>query len=893
MRVVAILASYNEERYIVGCLEYLFSQGVEAYLIDNSSTDRTPEIAERYLGRGLIGIETFPRESGTYRWRPILERKEELAATLDADWFMHADPDEIRLPPRSGITLAEAFAEVDGKGYNAVNFFEYTFVPTREEPDHDHPNFLSTMRHYYPFARSFPFQVKAWKKQPVRVALAKSGGHRVSFPNQLIYPESFKMRHYPFLSVEHALAKYLGRSYDPEELRRGWHGWRSRLAAERAQLPSQTGLNVYTSDDELDPSNPRTEHVTQSWVRLEEAPEDKRTSTPVSRTGGSAASARRDLPTSSPPSRSAARGRARRVITRLGGRAGRMRQALATRRRLAESERRILRAVGDPPDITFLTERGNLGDHLIHAGMRRLLGGLPYREVKVWPTKDGFHGLDDLGGHTALIAGGGGWCEPFHALWPKALPLIEEHFERVIVLPSTVDVSFGPVREALAKTKAIFFAREEESYRQLQGLCETEIAHDTAFFYDFAPYRGCRGKGVLRAYRTDNEAAGGPIPPGNDDISITCHTLDEFLWRIARHEAVETDRAHVMIAAAMLGKRVRYRASNYHKLPAIATHSLRGFPVERMADEGPRTAARRVASRRRADAPPSPFIVGVGRSGTTLLRLMLDAHPELAIPPETHFIPRAMRACERASNEGRNPRRAFLRALTTVETWPYHRLDEEQLRQRIETLDPFDLGGALRAFYELYAERFGKRRWGDKTPLYVRHMGMIRGLLPEARFVHVIRDGRDVALSYKGVWFGPNSVEETAERWVAWIEGARRQAQSLGESYLEVFYEDLVTDPEATLRRVCEFLELPWDPAMLRYHETASERMSEIDTDVLGPDGSLVVSGEERKAIHALTGSPPRKDRIGRWKTEMPQVDRERFESIAGGMLRELDYEIG
>src|SRR3712207_8599948 len=98
MRVVAILAAYNEERFLAGCLEHLFEQGVDAYLIDNESTDRTVEIAERYLGRGLIGIENIPRAAGVFSWRPIIRRKEELAATLEADWFMHADPDEIRLP---------------------------------------------------------------------------------------------------------------------------------------------------------------------------------------------------------------------------------------------------------------------------------------------------------------------------------------------------------------------------------------------------------------------------------------------------------------------------------------------------------------------------------------------------------------------------------------------------------------------------------------------------------------------------------------------------------------------------------------------------------------------------------------------------------------------------
>jgi glycosyltransferase involved in cell wall biosynthesis len=266
MRVVAILAAYNEERFIAGCLEHFFEQGVEAYLIDNCSTDRTVAIAERYLGRGLVGIETFPRAK-VHKWQQILERKEELAATLEADWFMHVDPDEIRLPPRSNRTLAQAFAEVDELGYNAVNFMEFVFVPTREAPDHDHPRFQQTMRWYYPFQRSFPewrpHRRNAWKRQAEKVDLAGRGGHRVRFPGLRLYPQFFKMRHYIFLSVPHALCKYMNRKQDPAASQRGWASTRAGLTPEKIRLPSQKELRLFTSDDELDPSNPETRHI---WV---------------------------------------------------------------------------------------------------------------------------------------------------------------------------------------------------------------------------------------------------------------------------------------------------------------------------------------------------------------------------------------------------------------------------------------------------------------------------------------------------------------------------------------------------------------------------------------------------------------------------------------------------
>ena len=258
MRVVALLAAYNEERFIGGCLAHLVAQGVESYLIDHSSTDRTVEIAESYRGRGLIGIERVPRGQPP-SWREILERKEELARELDAEWFLHADPDEVRLPPRQGITLAEALAEVDHLGYNAVSFQEFTFVPWREEPDHDHPRFRETMRRYYPCLAQSPDQVKAWKRQE-RVDLVSTGGHHVRFPGLHLYPEPFPMRHYLFLSVEHAIRKYCLRGWDPAEVADGWHVRRAALRPEHITLLPERELRAYVADADLDASHPWTSH---------------------------------------------------------------------------------------------------------------------------------------------------------------------------------------------------------------------------------------------------------------------------------------------------------------------------------------------------------------------------------------------------------------------------------------------------------------------------------------------------------------------------------------------------------------------------------------------------------------------------------------------------------
>jgi glycosyltransferase involved in cell wall biosynthesis len=273
MRVVAVLAAYNEERFIAGCLEHLIRHGIEVYLIDNASTDETVAIARRYLGRGLIDIESFPRW-GQYSWRPILERKEQIAAALDADWFMHVDADEIRLPPRSDRSLTQAFAEVEEQGYNAVNFLEFAFTPTHEAPDHDHPHFQETMRNYYPFVPPvYPNRLNAWKRQPDPVELAWSGGHQVRFPGLRMYPQWFPMRHYLFLSVPHAIRKYVERLYDQAEVEAGWHRARAKLRLEMIKLPGQADLRPYLSDDQLDASNPRPHHYLfdEAWIARQES----------------------------------------------------------------------------------------------------------------------------------------------------------------------------------------------------------------------------------------------------------------------------------------------------------------------------------------------------------------------------------------------------------------------------------------------------------------------------------------------------------------------------------------------------------------------------------------------------------------------------------------------
>jgi Sulfotransferase family len=299
--------------------------------------------------------------------------------------------------------------------------------------------------------------------------------------------------------------------------------------------------------------------------------------------------------------------------------------------------------------------------------------------------------------------------------------------------------------------------------------------------------------------------------------------------------------------------------------------------------------AARIRRRPEPGGPPSPFVVGVGRSGTTLLRLMLDSHPELAIPPETGFVPDVIRACGRRGTDAA----AVVGLLREQRSWGDFDLDEAELQRRIASAPRTDAASALRALYGLYAEGQGKPRWGDKTPAYVKRMPMIERALPEARFVHVIRDGRDVALSRaRRAIREPAPPERAAETWRNRILRARDQAGRL-DHYLEVRYEDLVTDTESTLRRVASAIELEWDPAMLRYHEHAWERLAEISRDLPAKGSKAERPGAERAAAHALAKEPPAPDRIAAWREGMDEPDRAAFESVAGDLLAELGYEVG
>jgi Sulfotransferase family len=269
----------------------------------------------------------------------------------------------------------------------------------------------------------------------------------------------------------------------------------------------------------------------------------------------------------------------------------------------------------------------------------------------------------------------------------------------------------------------------------------------------------------------------------------------------------------------------------------------------------------------------APLIVlGVSRSGTTLLRVMLDRNSELAIPDESFFIPQL------ADRHGRriDPERFVddLRRLPAIRDWGVP-LDDVRRRLRPE----LPLGEAIAAVYEAYAAREGKRRWGDKTPMYMRHLGLLDRLFPDAEYVHLIRDGRDAAVSFlampegisAGAWAKPRSVAEFGCEWRREVTAARRLGARVGPArYHELRYEALVEDPERELRRICAFAGLSFDSGML---EGAGESPS-------------AAKPHQQRLKQAPTG------RVRDWRTELDEADERAFEDLAGDLLAELGYEV-
>jgi glycosyltransferase involved in cell wall biosynthesis len=201
---------------------------VGVYVLDNWSTDDTVGIAERFAGRGLLGLERFPPHGppASFDLRAILTRVEEVALHLEADWVVLHDADERRRTPWPAVGLRDGLYHVDQQGYTAIDHVTLNFWPTDDgyEPSRDVEDYFA----YFEFS-DHPghfHQRRAWKNLGRRVALAASAGHDVQFPGRRVYPFKFLLKHYPIRSQAHGERKVRherAARYSREERALGWH----------------------------------------------------------------------------------------------------------------------------------------------------------------------------------------------------------------------------------------------------------------------------------------------------------------------------------------------------------------------------------------------------------------------------------------------------------------------------------------------------------------------------------------------------------------------------------------------------------------------------------------------------------------------------------------------
>ncbi|QIN82489.1 hypothetical protein GBA63_07400 [Rubrobacter tropicus] len=273
---------------------------------------------------------------------------------------------------------------------------------------------------------------------------------------------------------------------------------------------------------------------------------------------------------------------------------------------------------------------------------------------------------------------------------------------------------------------------------------------------------------------------------------------------------------------------------------------------------------------------PHVFIVGCARSGTTLLQRLVDAHPDLSVTPSMHWVRDLFR--ERGFKRPEDPvPPTLVSALVAHPRFSRLGLDPGRVAALAgpETTH-LDL---LSGIFGLYGEASHKPLVGNKTAPFVRRIPELHALWPKARFVHIIRDGRDVCLSILD-WestpgaagryssWGEDPISTTALWWRRKVLLGREGGAGIEPGlYRETFYESLVSDPAGECRRLCDFLGIPYEEAMLRF----VERRSDPDLERAHP--TMPVTAGLRD-----------------WRAQMPREAVERFEAVAGDLLEDLGY---
>jgi hypothetical protein len=256
--------------------------------------------------------------------------------------------------------------------------------------------------------------------------------------------------------------------------------------------------------------------------------------------------------------------------------------------------------------------------------------------------------------------------------------------------------------------------------------------------------------------------------------------------------------------------------------------------------------------------------------------MMLDGGSELWIPYESHFITRLHRKLrDGADFSSPSFRRELVRTILEDE---YRKgWDVDVSMEEIDLDACRDLGSTVDTIYSAHMVKAGKTRWGDKSPSYVMQADVLNELFPESQFVHIVRDGRDVARSVVRMFWGPDDYISALREWTRKVELVERMLRMLPpERHMTMRYEDLVAEPEGMLRAVCGFLGMDYEDSMLGYTDRAVSKV-----------------GGRVNAHHAHLLEKPRKDLAQRWRREMGGIDQAIAHEVAGPMLNAYGYETG
>ena len=269
------------------------------------------------------------------------------------------------------------------------------------------------------------------------------------------------------------------------------------------------------------------------------------------------------------------------------------------------------------------------------------------------------------------------------------------------------------------------------------------------------------------------------------------------------------------------------------------------------------------------------FIVSAPRSGSTMLRLILDANPNLAVPPPDWLFdlvyPYLYSYGDLARPDNLRALAEDMLATPTVSKWPV----KPSAQQLVEASTQADFAGLYGALHRIYAQSERKKRWGEKTPRNSFWMDEIRNLYPGAQFIHIVRDGRDQAIDISDSLLWPYSVYSGAHLWQRYVLAVRDCAREMpADAFLEIRYEDLCAAPEPVIRRICEFLREPFDARMLAPHETRSAR------------------AWSEHPLHAKTARPISTDYCGMYRRRLPAADVAALEASIGATLQLFNYQL-